>query len=157
MHLVKPLALRVDYDAEPLGVTELAPRLSWLLPEGVSEQVAYRIDASGWDSGRVESTRSVYVPYSGPSLQSRQTVTWRVKVWTGLGESDWSEWARWEMGLLRPDDWQARFVAPVEDAVAPAGHRPAHLLRRVFAVPTDAARARVYATAHGLYELFLNG
>jgi alpha-L-rhamnosidase len=128
-----------------------------LLPEGASEQVAYRVEASGWDSGRVDSPTNLYVPYAGPALDSRQVVTWRVKVWTDAGESDWSEPVSWEMGLLRPEDWQARFVTPREDSVPPAGHRPAHLLRRAFTIPAGFARARVYATAHGVYELFLNG
>ena len=52
---------------------------------------------------------------------------------------------------------QAVFVSPVEDEPAPARHRPAHLLRRTFDLPQGATRARAYATAHGIYELFVNG
>jgi alpha-L-rhamnosidase len=153
----RPRGLHVEYAAGTLGLTEEAPLLAWLLPEGATKQAAYRIESATWDTGRVDAPDSIHVPYAGPALRSRQVVDWRVKVWTDRGESDWSEPASWEMGLLRPDDWQARFVAPAEDAVPPAGHRPAHLLRRTFQIGTDVARARVYATAHGIYELFLNG
>jgi alpha-L-rhamnosidase len=149
--------LRLDHGAEPLGVTERAPRLSWLLPDGATAQHAYQIEATGWDSGRVESSASTYVPYSGPPLRSRQRVEWRVKVWTDVGEAEWSEPAWWETGLLDPDDWQARFVSPVEGEVPPAGRRPAHLLRRSFDLPSRPLRARAHATAHGIYELFVNG
>jgi alpha-L-rhamnosidase len=152
-----PTGLRLDHDAEPLGVDERHPRLSWLLPDGASRQIAYRVEADGWDSDRVESTSSTYVEWGGHELTSRRRIEWRVKVWTDAGESEWSEAAWWEMGLLEPTDWRATFVSPVEEVIGPPGHRPAHLLRRTFEVPALPERARAYATAHGIYELFING
>ena len=129
---MKPAGLRLEHGPRLLGVTETEPRLSWLLPERAIRQEAYRVQAGDWDSGRVESDRSTYVAYAGPALRSRQEVAWRVKVWTDLGESDWSDEAGWEMGLLGPADWQARFVSPVEPEPAPAAQRPAYVLRRSF-------------------------
>lgn len=41
--------------------------------------------------------------------------------------------------------------------VPPAGHRPAPLLRTAFTAGPPVRRARLYATAQGLYEVFLNG
>ena len=40
---------------------------------------------------------------------------------TDFGVSPWSEWARFEVGLLQPDDWTARFVEVPEAEVPPAG------------------------------------
>jgi alpha-L-rhamnosidase len=105
----------------------------------------------------VESADNVYVPWGGAPLVARQQVDWRVRVWTDQGHSDWSEQDSWEMGLLDPTDWVATFVAPVEPKPAPPGRRPAHLLRRAFELPAASSRARAYVTAHGLYELYLNG
>jgi alpha-L-rhamnosidase len=53
---------------------------------------------------------------------------------------------------LRAADW----IEPDEDRLAPAGERPGYQLRQEF---TAAAgdRAVVSATAHGIYELFVNG
>jgi len=76
---------------------------------------------------------------------------------TDLGESDWSAPSSWEVGLLEPDDWSGRWISPNETRELPAGERPAHLLRRTFEVDAPVERARLYATAHGLYEMFLNG
>ena len=63
-----------------------------------------------------------------------------------------------ELGLLEPGDWSARWIVPVEPELAPAGRRPAMLVRGEFELPdAPVARARLYATAHGIYEAFVNG
>src|SRR5690606_5875272 len=113
--VVKPTGLRFEHGPDVLGVTERSPRLSWLLPPGSTRQEAYEIEATGWSSGRVDDPESTYVPWGGPPLASRRRVEWRVRVWTDLGESDWSDPAWWETGLLESADWQASFVAPAED------------------------------------------
>src|SRR4051794_37595374 len=51
----------------------------------------------------------------------------------------------------------ASWIEPAEASVAPPGERPGYLLRRRFSVGAVPARAVVHATAHGIYELFLNG
>jgi len=150
--------LRVEHLYEPLGIDVRRPRLSWWLPANASRQRAYQIRANEWDSGRVESDQSVLVSYAGPPLESSQHVVWQVKVWTDAGESNWSEKSSWEMGLLDETDWLAQWIEPVEteEARAQASH-PAHLMRGSFSLSAPPARARAYVTAHGIYELFING
>ena len=100
------------------------------------------------------------VPWPFPPLGSAERVTARVTVRTDLGESPWSEELQVETGLLDAADWDgvAPRVAPVEDeVVSPAGQRPAYELRGFVTVDRPMARARLYATAHGLYEVFLGG
>jgi alpha-L-rhamnosidase len=135
-----------------LGLGERRPRLSWRLPEGASRQDAYRIEVDGAETGRIESTDSVLVPWpDGEELGSRSRVSWRVKVWTDGQESEWSEPAWFETGLLDPSDWSASWIEPVEVERAP------HVLRTRFPLDAVPAAARMYATAHGIYETFLNG
>jgi alpha-L-rhamnosidase len=154
----RPSRLRVEHLAAALGIGTTRPRFSWWLPEGAARQLGYRIRTdSGWDTDRVESAESVLVEYAGSALRSGQQVTWQVKVWTDLGESDWSEPHEFELGLLEAGDWSARWIAPVESERPPAGRRPALLLRGEFELPdAPVARARLYATAHGIYEAFVN-
>ncbi|WP_182867465.1 hypothetical protein [Stieleria mannarensis] len=69
---------------DPVGFYDPTPVFSWKLPvvEGVQSQTAYRIavlDGEGensqqtlWDSGKVDSDQSVWVPYGGPALTSRR-------------------------------------------------------------------------------------
>nr|WP_174257670.1 alpha-L-rhamnosidase [Phytoactinopolyspora alkaliphila] len=150
--------MRVEHLPDPLGITVRQPRLSWQLPAGSRRQVAYRIRADGWDSGRVESDQSVLVRYGGPPARSGRRVEWQVQVWTDAGRSDWSAPGWWEAGLLEAGDWTARFIEPDEaEDVRDRTPRPAYLFRHSFTLAGEVKKARLYATAHGVYECHING
>ena len=120
---LKPHSLAVGAGfVDPIGFHDPSPVFSWKLPvaEDVKAQSAYQIvvsESSGseasviWDSGKVESDQSVWVPFQEAALKSRQQVSWRVKFWDDQGrESDWSNEATIEMGLLNNSDWDALWV-----------------------------------------------
>ena len=147
-----PAHLGVEHlGAAVLGLGDRRPRVSWRLPAGATRQEAYAIEIDGRDLGRTESDGSVLVPWPGERLRSRQRVSWRVKVWSDDGESEWSLPAWFETGLLEATDWAARWIEPAEDG------RSAHVLRQTFRLDAPVPWARLYATAHGIYEAFLNG
>ena len=153
-----PRRLRVEHLEEALGIDVAAPRLSWQLAAPATRQEAYRLQVGAWDSGWVESDESVLVPYEGPAIGSRTRIEWRVQLRTDAGLSPWSPWSWWETGLLGADDWSAQWISPVEaDPLPAAGERPASVLRTRFTVTEAGSSARIHATAHGLYELFLDG
>jgi hypothetical protein len=78
-----------------------------------------------------------------------------MRVWDAEGEaSDWSELAWFEMGLLQPEDWQARWIAM--PGAAEPGRRPAPCFRREFEADGRVAAARVYVCGLGYYELYLD-
>ena len=93
------------------------PALCWWLPEGSSVQHAYRLRTDdGFDTGRVDSRTQSYVRL--PVFdRSRRSAAAQVKVWTDLGESEWSDPVRLEAGLLEDEDWSARWVGPPTDRV----------------------------------------
>lgn len=156
-----PSRLRVEHLDAPRGITIAVPRLSWVLPPGLGAQTSYRIQVRGpgieWDSGRVESADHVLVPYSGPAVPSATRVEWRATASTGAGDLDWSEWSSWETGLANPADWTARWIEPVDEPVAAAGQRPPVVFRSSFELDAMPSRARLYVTAHGVQEVFVNG
>lgn len=153
-----PANLRVEHLDEPLGLTVPRPRLSWRLPPGTKRQLAYQLRAGEWDFGPVDSDQSLLVPYGGPELRSGQRVEWTVKVWTDAGESDWAEPSWWEMGLLNPDDWTVSWIEPSDAAEAGTqSPHPAWVLRGIATYDRPVERARLYVTAHGIYEFFING
>jgi alpha-L-rhamnosidase len=152
----RPWDLRVEHLDDAFGIDVTMPRLSWKLPETATRQIGYRLRVGTWDSGRVEGDASVLVPYGGPALTSRQHVDAAVQVWTDLGVSEWSVPARFEMGLLTAEDWTARWIRPADTGTEP-GQRGAAILRRRFDIDALPTSARLYATAHGLYEFFLSG
>ena len=168
-----PLAvknLRCEYKSDPLGIDVRKPRLSWELvsaERGVL-QTSYEIRVADseadlakgklvWNSGKQSSDVSIHVGYGGPTLESRKIYYWQVRVADNHGHlSDWSKIARWEMGLLEPTDWKAKWITPnlVEDETK---SNPAPLVRREFTINKRVDSARLYATAMGLYEMSLNG
>lgn len=85
---------------------------------------------------RLDGDEHVLVRYTGPAPGSGQRVTWKVKLWTDLGQSDWSQPAHWETGL-GDGDWTAARVEPHEQELPEPGHRPAHLFRRDYRAPSD--------------------
>ena len=156
--MIAPTQPRVEHlGGAALGLGDRRPRLSWWLPDGASHQLAYCVEVNGRAHDRIEARDSVLVPWPTEPLTSRQRVAWRVKVWTDLGESEWSEPAWFETGLLDAADWVAEWIEPHEPARADPGAHPAYVLRRQFALDALAPAARLYATAHGCYETFLNG
>ena len=153
-----------DGDVDPLGFHNSMPIFSWKLPTGVMRQTAYAIEVSKgsadsdqevWYSGWVESDQSRRLRYAGEPLGSREQVKWRVRFRDENGvESQWSDFATVEMGLLATSDWRAQWIRP--SAKAPQGE-PVSWLRRRFSMANDVQQARLYVTARGLFEINLNG
>ena len=156
---MRAVSLKTEYMRTPCGIDIVKPRLSWICADGF-RQTAYEIHAvSGgtelWNSGRIESSKMYAFLETG--LQSRQLVEWRVRLWDENGETGtWSEAAFFEMGLLKREDYAAQWINP-EPACDPTVHKPASYLRKSFSVPYQFKQARLYITAHGLYEASLNG
>jgi len=160
--------LTCEYRTNPLGIGVRRPRFSWR-PEGDRRgilQRAYRLAVARedgdfnhpvWDSGTVESGESVLVEYGGPELESRTAYCWRVKAWDDAGrETPWSEPAFFETTLLDRSEWRAAWITPAADAIDPRTDA-AFLLRKAFRAKDGVKAARIYATAAGVYELFVNG
>ncbi|MHC6591529.1 family 78 glycoside hydrolase catalytic domain [Arthrobacter sp. C152] len=146
-----------------LGIGLAAPRISWkTTAEPRWRQTAYQLAVTTcgntWTSGRIESSDSVLVPWEGTPLESAQRAEVSVRVWGGGDEaaSEWSQPSAVETGLLRAEDWTAAAIAPGWDEDPAADRRPP-LLRRAFTLDRPVSSARLYVTAHGLYEVEING
>jgi alpha-L-rhamnosidase len=151
----RPTNLRVEHRRDALGIGERRPRLSWWLPSGAREQAAYELRLDGGPGSQVEGDRNVLVPWPGEPLASGERRSVQVRVLTDLGESEWSEPVAVEAGLLDAADWTAQWVSPTAPS-GPAGQRPAYRLRGGFVVDRPVRRARLYVTAHGIYEAWLD-
>lgn len=118
--------LRCEYLTNSLGIGSLHPRLFWQLEssERGARQTAYQVlvasraglldrnEGDLWDSGKVKSDQSVFVPYVGKPLAIRERCFWKVRVWNQEGKpSAWSAPAFWSMGLLADSDWCGRWIA----------------------------------------------
>ncbi len=159
-----------EHQQNPMGIDVLNPRLSWKLKaqERNILQTAYQIRVSStqafekknlvWDSGKTPSGESILQVYKGTALQSGKMYFWQVKVWDNQGrDTDWSNTASWEMGLLSINDWKAQWIEPTTQALPEIDNSKALMLRKNFALKNKIVSARAYVTSHGYYELSLNG
>ena len=161
--------LRTEYSANPIGIDEPAPRLSWMLHSDRrgTHQTAYEIRvgtsandlaaSTVWNSGRVASGESVNRVYAGPALAPSRRYHWQVRSWNEQGRaSEWSQPAFFETGLMGAEHWKASWITP--DLPEDSTHSNASpLLRTGFVLDGAIASARAYVTSLGLYEMEING
>ncbi|MGN0424048.1 MAG: family 78 glycoside hydrolase catalytic domain [Acetatifactor sp.] len=138
----------------------MRPRLRWNCEGGIT-QTAYQVlcrDETGklvWDSGKTAGS-TMRVQYAGESLKSRSACFWKVRLWDENDQpGDWSEEACFELGLLSPTDWQAKWITG-NYKVNQKQRYPVDCFRKRFSV-ADVKKARLYITACGLYEAKLGG
>ncbi|MFK0006993.1 family 78 glycoside hydrolase catalytic domain [Paenarthrobacter sp. NPDC090520] len=159
--LVQPATFEHLPQAMGIGVDK--PRISWKTsaePGWVQEayQLSVAVNGGTWTSARIESAESVLVPWPAEALGSAQRAEISVRVW-GTDESEPSNWSQpsaVETGLLNPSDWTATAITPAWDEDPDADRRPP-LLRHTFTLDRPVTSARLYVTAHGLYEMEING
>ena len=109
--------LKVENLESPLGIDTDTPRFSWTILSDKQDvrQTAYQIvvttsQGEVWNSGRVDSDQQLWVPYKGTRLKSATQCSWKVKVWTTAGESEWSDESRFGIGLLKESHWTGRWI-----------------------------------------------
>jgi alpha-L-rhamnosidase len=159
--------LTVDHKTSPVGIGNKQPAFSWKIIEKGNNvmQTAYSIKVASdekfstskivWQSGKVESDESIFQLYKGPELRSGQRYFWQVKIWDNKkNESKWSAPAYFEMGLLSPSEWKAKWIELSGDSIR---YSPSPQFRKEFELTKIVASARIYVTSHGFYEVHLNG
>ena len=115
----------VEYTKSPLAIGIAKPRFSWQVNlEGRNKtQSAYQIliasDASLlepgkpdiWDSGRVESKKSVNIEYAGIPLVSNTDYFWTIRLWDEKGQvSNVYSIEKFGTALLSESDWKATWI-----------------------------------------------
>lgn len=161
--------LRVENLDNPLGIDTAEPRFSWQIASDKQNvrQTAYQIivnDDNGevWNTDKIDSDQQLWIPYAGKKLQSNTHCTWRVKVWTTAGESEWSNHARFSIGLLDEGKWSGYWIGL--ERLLPGEERGMHTrmaaryLRKDFQLKDkEIKRATAYVAGIGLHEFYVNG
>lgn len=154
---------RCEYLSNPLGIDKEYPRFSWIIETSDRNitQSAYQIIVTRedslfhhtvWDSGKVTSSDSWNIHYSGQALTGQTTYYWKAKVWDQNGhESAWSSFQLFHTGFLDQENFNAHWI------MSPDRENRSPLFRKSFNLTKPLKSAYVYATAIGLYELYING
>ncbi len=170
---------------DPKGLVDKAPRFSWKLrsDKNCSRQVCYRIlvsDETGacvWDSKEQKSSSVFGIVYEGKALDSHSSYSWQVQSVSSCCEEAVSEKAFFSIGNIE-EKWSAVWIEadqvrkPVNDCTEMwkifAGLvtscpnpeeflNPVVCFRREIMIGKPLKKAYAYATAHGIYELRIDG
>ncbi|WP_435620096.1 family 78 glycoside hydrolase catalytic domain [Thermoanaerobacterium thermosulfurigenes] len=164
--MLKISDITCEYQKNPIGLGTKKPRFSWMIESDMYNviQMSYRLQVSLdekfeniiWDTGVVNSSKSVHVEYDGPSLKSSTRYYYRVRIMDNYGqESMWSEIGYFETALMGVSEWKAKFITPENEDEGNSSK--GKYLRYEFALNGEIAFARIYATALGMYEIYING
>ncbi|WP_300503683.1 family 78 glycoside hydrolase catalytic domain [uncultured Duncaniella sp.] len=169
-------SLTIEGQVNPLSIETQHPRLSWIITSNERDvmQTAYHVLVASspeklaagqgdlWDSGRVNSDRSVWVEYEGKELPDNTRCYWKVRVFTNRGESSWSQPAEWGMGIVGEGHWGGRWIGwegpfkwDIEDSHSRMSSR--YLRKEFNSEKKEIKRATAHISGLGLYELYING
>ena len=171
--------LRCCHERAPVAVMG-SPVFSWQLASAEKDvrQTAFelRITKDGetvYQTERKDSALSVAVPAKDFRVQPGRRYQWFVRVWDNHGQTAEAagvfdtviehfsaHWVEPSNGGLRPEE-----MVPDPTSIyrrKPKGSpeerlMPVTRMRKSFSVRSGLLRARAYATAHGIYRLYLNG
>lgn len=169
-----PLNLKTEYKDNPV-TDELQPRLSWELRSAIrgQEQTAYQVivassprllndsSANLWNTGKLKSNETNQVVYNGKTLEPRTICYWKVRAWDKNGiPGAWSAIATWEIGLINKSNWSADWIGNDLNFLGKGKEYdlpPAPFFRKEINLSGKIKKARLYVTALGLYEFYING
>ncbi len=153
---MQAVRLKTEYLINPVGIDSATPWLYWNC-EGGKKQTAWQIiaaddrDRTLWDSGKVESS-SMRVRWGGKPIPPGTRVRWKIRLWDeDRNPGEWQE-AIFETGIHR---WAAKWITG-NYRVNKRMRYPVDCFRKRFSV-LGFQKARLYITACGLYEAWLNG
>lgn len=173
---LQPDRLTCEYVENPLGISELIPRLTWTLTSNqrnqrqsayqivVCDQLSLMLQSKGnvWESGKVQSPQNVNIEYKGIALKPFTRYFWQVRVYNENGEpSAWSKTAWFETAMLKDSDWGAEWIGDGKKQFERPedfyGDDPMPLFRKAFNANKKIVSARLYVCGLGYYEAYLNG
>ncbi|MDR2041287.1 MAG: glycoside hydrolase family 78 protein [Tannerella sp.] len=155
--------LRVEYMSNPVGIDAVNPRFSWEMESRVTgkRQTAYELIL--WDedrkttvytSGKTPSDQSLGIQCAGLALAPATRYYWTVSVWDNDGRKiAASEKAFFETGLPGSGWHGAQWIKIADRDATDA----IPIFRTTFTATKTVRSARIYASALGVYDLFING
>jgi alpha-L-rhamnosidase len=153
-----PSVVRItaEYATDRTTVATPRPRLSWVTESDTPGwlQAGAEVELDGGHTVRLDGRDSVLVDWPFDPLEAGSVHTVRVRVTGEDGAtSEWSEPHEIVAGFLPEGGWTAQLVGLADPAVE---GQPA-LVRAGFTVDGPVRRATLYATAHGIYQVEING
>ena len=184
---VAATSCKTEYMVNPVGIDSRTQLLQWqctgCVKQSAYQIMLYRNGELLSDTGKVLSDSMQYLIQE--QLHSRDRVEWKIRLWDENDmEGEWSPLFFYEMGLLEPSDWKAEWIDPEQELFKEGDghcsdemnrlaleawngrkhkkkerflpHQPASYIRKSFEAVSGKI-SRLYVSAYGMYEVFLNG
>lgn len=150
---------RVEYRKNPIGLSVKNPRFSWKLKSNDNnvKQKAYHLQVvsngkTAWDSERTESENSILISYMGNDLEEEKEYQVKLTVEDNYGNIAEKKIC-FETGIFDTNGFQAQMIThdfETDETACPVFYKQFSVLKKI-------KKAFVYATAHGIYEIAVNG
>jgi alpha-L-rhamnosidase len=154
--------ISVENQQNPIGIGVSNPRFSWKMSSSNRNetQSAYSIQVSQgkkqiWNSGKVASSASLFIPYGGEKLQSNAKYQIKVQVWNTEGKASKPVESAFYTALLAKEDWKAKWISSGLPADSVNGRVP--FFANQFVIKKQVSSVRAFVTAKGVYEAQING
>lgn len=155
-------SISVENQQNPLGIGVTNPRFSWkMTSEKRNEsQTAYLLRVfqgkkQVWNTGKVASSASLFIPYAGDKLQSNVKYQVKLQVWNSEGKASKESTSSFTTALLNKEDWKAKWISSGLAADTVNGRVPFFSSQFLLKKPVSSVRA--FVTAKGAYEAQING
>lgn len=151
-----------------LGINTVQPRFSWKIHsrKNGTVQASFQLMVASdvsllnqnkgdlWDSGMIESSASIWVPYKGKPMNSGEAAYWKVRIKDNFGHiSSWSPVSEFTIGLLNKDDWKGDYIGFQSDDV----FSNCPQLKTSFQVNEPVEKMLLHVNSLGYHEVYING
>lgn len=155
-------SISIENQQNPIGIGVSHPRFSWKMSSinRNESQSAYAIQVlegkkSVWNSGKVVSSTSLFVPYAGEGLKSNTKYNCKIQVWNANGKASKEATTSFTTALLNQQDWKAKWISSGLPADTVNGRVP--FFANQFFIKKSVSSVRAFVTAKGAYEAQING
>ncbi|MFV0464643.1 MAG: family 78 glycoside hydrolase catalytic domain [Lachnospiraceae bacterium] len=180
---MKITQLDIDGMYQPVGIDNSKPVFHFSVEsEEIGAKIlGYQIVVTAdkrvfWDSDKQTYSGYNFVPYQGEALSAKTRYQVDVKLWGSDEPEAVIDTTFFETGFMT-DLWEAHWIEPVQepaveekqlpflDLLIPNPEfwggetrlKPVQRIRRMIPIDRPVKSARLYVSAHGIYQLFLNG
>lgn len=163
--------VRIDHHkvdvTKDLIINTPRPRFSWKIDslqrniqqKGYQIEITQQDELFKWNSGYIESSQSIHVPYTGQNdLLPATYYRFRVRIWlmNSTNASQWTDWIRFRTAIF---DLHQYLTANSTAIWIGSTKINMNELRKEFSIPNTSPikSAIIYICGLGYYELYVNG
>lgn len=149
--MLKCIDLKCEDLINPIGIDTVKPRFSWKMMSDKNNvfQSGYEIEVEGMWHARVESQESLYIDYDGAPLCPKTEYNYKVRIIDNYGEVSPYICGSFVTGLMGTPI-SAKWIGKKEETEKISAYVKTfscHLKEKAY----------IFASAYGLYEIYING